>query len=129
LQETIAQALAQEGNRTILFKLFSHYLALSKESDVYAFYLPLYINDEYEYKELEHILKDPSRLKRFIDDCAKDDFCASSDIYDHYYSVYQSLPDENKTAIEQSVTMQDREKTEAKSCGFFASLRKLFTCG
>ncbi|MDR2151223.1 MAG: hypothetical protein LBO72_00220, partial [Helicobacteraceae bacterium] len=69
------------------------------------------------------------RLKRFIADCSLDNFCASSDVYKHYYSIYQSLPDENKTALDQMAVDLARNEQEAKPCGLFASIKKLFTCG
>jgi hypothetical protein len=116
-----------------MFKLLFHYVALSDQSDMYAFYRIMAHADESVYysQELERILSDPLRRKRFIDDCQKDAFCASSDIYQHHYSIYQSLPDENKTAIKHAISKQDWDKmnSEAESCGFFASIRKLFSYG
>jgi cell division protein FtsB len=103
--------------------LFYGYVAATLDSRVFSI--------EINKAELEKYLDNDEKIKRFVDNCSIDDYCASSDIYQHYYSIYQSLPDENKTAIDQAISKQDRDKTEqeTESCGFFASIRKFFSCG
>ncbi|MDR2638850.1 MAG: hypothetical protein LBC09_03315 [Helicobacteraceae bacterium] len=105
-------AYAIENNETAIYKIRGHKIA-----------------DEIKQKAYYSLENNLSAMKRFILACSIDRFCSDSDMYEHFNAIYQSLSDENKTAIDQAISKQERDEIKTESCGFFASIHKFFVCG
>jgi hypothetical protein len=108
----ILSVYAKERNATAIDKIRTHKIAAKIRENIYY--------------SLEHNL---SKLSTFLRGCSADELCSISDMYYYFNTIYQSLPDENKTVIEQSTIAQDYNETKIEPCGFIAYFKKIFSCG